>query len=64
MNLKIAGPYGERDDQQVLVQKVVPETDQVFVRLASNGKRLVSKLLKSSESLNKVNMLKVINQSI
>ena len=33
------GPYGERDDQQVFVQKVVPETDQVFVRLASNGKR-------------------------
>ncbi|XP_065056746.1 BTB/POZ domain-containing protein KCTD3-like isoform X2 [Rhopilema esculentum] len=34
------GPYGERDDQQVFVQKVVPETEQVFVRLSSNGKRL------------------------
>jgi len=34
------GPYGERDDQQVFVQKVVPETEQVFVRLAANGKRL------------------------
>ena len=38
----VLGPYGERDDQQVFVQKVVPETDQVFVRLASNGKRCVN----------------------
>ncbi|XP_067012116.2 BTB/POZ domain-containing protein KCTD3 [Anabrus simplex] len=34
------GPYGEQDDEQVFVQKVVPETDQLFVRLASNGKRV------------------------
>ena len=33
------GPFGEQDDEQVFVQKVVPETDQLFVRLASNGKR-------------------------
>lgn len=33
------GPYGEKDDQQVFVQKVVPETDTLFVRLASTGKR-------------------------
>jgi len=39
------GPFGEQDDEQVFVQKVVPETDQLFVRLASNGKRYVLLLL-------------------
>ncbi|XP_042884715.1 SH3KBP1-binding protein 1-like isoform X5 [Penaeus japonicus] len=34
------GPYGEQDDEQVFIQKVVPDTDQLFVRLASNGKRV------------------------
>lgn len=34
------GPYGERDDQQVFVQKVVPDTSQVYVRLCSTGKRI------------------------
>ncbi|XP_044729954.1 BTB/POZ domain-containing protein KCTD3 isoform X2 [Chrysoperla carnea] len=34
------GPFGEQDDEQVFVQKVVPDTDQLFVRLASNGKRV------------------------
>jgi len=34
------GPHGEQDDEQVFVQKVVPETDTLFVRLASNGKRV------------------------
>ncbi|XP_043931792.1 BTB/POZ domain-containing protein KCTD3-like isoform X1 [Protopterus annectens] len=34
------GPYGERDDQQVFVQKVVPDTSQIFVRLCSTGKRI------------------------
>jgi len=34
------GPYGEQDDEQVFIQKVVPETDEVYVRLASNGKRI------------------------
>lgn len=37
----IAGPYGEQDDQQVFIQKVVPETDKLFVRLSSNGQRYV-----------------------
>ncbi|KAG2469291.1 SHKB1 protein, partial [Polypterus senegalus] len=36
----ISGPYGERDDQQVFIQRVVPDTDRVFVRLSSNGKRV------------------------
>ncbi|RXG60839.1 BTB/POZ domain-containing protein KCTD3 [Armadillidium vulgare] len=36
------GPYGEQDDEQVFIQKVVPDTDQLFVRLASNGKRVCS----------------------
>jgi len=39
------GPFGEQDDEQVFVQKVVPETDQLFVRLASNGKRYVLVLI-------------------
>ncbi|KAG7204009.1 hypothetical protein KM043_001871 [Ampulex compressa] len=34
------GPFGEQYDKQVFVQKVVPETDQLFVRLASNGERV------------------------
>eukprot|EP00095_Tigriopus_kingsejongensis_P002161 snap_masked-scaffold248_size238799-processed-gene-1.13 protein:Tk02161 transcript:snap_masked-scaffold248_size238799-processed-gene-1.13-mRNA-1 annotation:"btb poz domain-containing protein kctd3" len=34
------GPFGEQDDEQIFVQKVVPETDSLFVRLASNGKRV------------------------
>lgn len=36
-----AGPYGERDDQQVFIQRVVPDTDKLYVRLSSNGKRSV-----------------------
>lgn len=34
------GPFGEQDDEQVFVQKVIPETDQFYVRLASNGERV------------------------
>ncbi|ELU16021.1 hypothetical protein CAPTEDRAFT_121615 [Capitella teleta] len=34
------GPFGERDEQQVFVQKVVSETDQLFIRLSSSGKRV------------------------
>ncbi|CAH1792251.1 unnamed protein product [Owenia fusiformis] len=34
------GPFGEQDDQQIFVQKVVPETDILYVRLSSNGKRI------------------------
>jgi hypothetical protein len=35
------GPYGDRDDQQVFVQKVVPfETDQIYVRFCSTGRRV------------------------
>lgn len=33
------GPYGERDDQQVFIQKVVPAASQLFVRLSSTGQR-------------------------
>lgn len=38
--IMFTGPFGEQDDEQVFVQKIVPETDQLFVRLASNGKRV------------------------
>lgn len=34
------GPFGEQDDKQVFVQKVLPDTDQLYVRLASNGERV------------------------
>lgn len=34
------GPYGEQDDEQVFIQKVVPETDQLYIRLSSTGKRI------------------------
>ncbi|CAB1348642.1 unnamed protein product [Coregonus sp. 'balchen'] len=34
------GPYGERDDQQVFIQRVIPDTDKLYVRLSSNGKRV------------------------
>ncbi|KAI2653836.1 SH3KBP1-binding protein 1 [Labeo rohita] len=36
----ISGPYGERDEQQVFIQRVVPDTDKLYVRLSSNGKRV------------------------
>lgn len=34
------GPFGEQDDEQVFVQKVIPDTDQLYVRFASNGERV------------------------
>lgn len=34
------GPFGEQDDEQVFLQKVVVVTDQIYVRLASNGERI------------------------
>ncbi|KAF6289039.1 SH3KBP1 binding protein 1 [Rhinolophus ferrumequinum] len=36
------GPFGERDDQQVFIQKVVPSASQLFVRLSSTGQRVCS----------------------
>lgn len=35
-----AGPFGDQDGEQLFIQKIVPETDQLFVRLASNGDRV------------------------
>ncbi|KAK4473071.1 hypothetical protein MN116_004262 [Schistosoma mekongi] len=34
------GPYGEREDILVFVQKLTPQANQLFVRLASTGKRI------------------------
>ncbi|ESO87705.1 hypothetical protein LOTGIDRAFT_179235 [Lottia gigantea] len=42
------GPFGEQDDQQVFVQKVVPETDQLFIRFSSSGQRVC--VIKSVDS--------------
>jgi len=35
-----SGPFGDQDDEQVFIQKIVPDTDRLFVRLASTGKRV------------------------
>ncbi|GMT10437.1 hypothetical protein PFISCL1PPCAC_1734, partial [Pristionchus fissidentatus] len=35
-----AGPYGDQEGEQLFVQRVVPDTNQLFIRLASNGDRL------------------------
>ncbi|TSO67462.1 BTB/POZ domain-containing protein KCTD3 [Bagarius yarrelli] len=40
MFISILGPFGERDDQQVFIQKVIPITNKLFVRLSSTGKRI------------------------
>ncbi|XP_005106240.1 BTB/POZ domain-containing protein KCTD3 [Aplysia californica] len=34
------GPFGEQDDQQLFVQKVVSDADQLFVRQSSSGQRI------------------------
>ena len=34
------GPFGDQDDEQIFVQKVIPETDVITVRLASVGTRV------------------------
>ncbi|KAG8448767.1 hypothetical protein GDO86_015723 [Hymenochirus boettgeri] len=34
------GPFGERDDQQVFIQRVVPDSNVMYVRLSSTGKRI------------------------
>ncbi|PIO59891.1 hypothetical protein TELCIR_18632 [Teladorsagia circumcincta] len=39
-NHLISGPYGDQDGDQVFVQRVVPNTNQLFVRLASTGERI------------------------
>ncbi|CAB1330704.1 unnamed protein product [Coregonus sp. 'balchen'] len=39
------GPFGERDDQQVFIQKVIPVTNKLFVRLSSTGKSLMWSVL-------------------
>uniref|UniRef100_A0A673ZE18 Potassium channel tetramerization domain containing 3 n=1 Tax=Salmo trutta TaxID=8032 RepID=A0A673ZE18_SALTR len=39
------GPFGERDDQQVFIQKVIPVTNKLFVRLSSTGKRCYSSVI-------------------
>ena len=35
----LLGPYGEQDDEQLFVQQIVPDSDELYVRLASTGKR-------------------------
>ncbi|XP_023321940.1 BTB/POZ domain-containing protein KCTD3 [Eurytemora carolleeae] len=34
------GPFGDQDDEQVFVQKLLPDTESVLVRLASRGSRV------------------------
>ena len=33
------GPFGEHDDEQVFVQRVIPEIDKIYVRLSATGCR-------------------------
>ena len=37
----VSGPFGERDEEQVFIQRVIPETNIIFVRSSSTGNRLV-----------------------
>lgn len=34
------GPFGEQDDEQIILQKVVPDCEKLYVRNASNGDRI------------------------
>ncbi|CDW56403.1 BTB [Trichuris trichiura] len=38
-NVLDVGPFGDKDSEQVFVQKVVPDTCQLYIRLASTGER-------------------------
>ena len=37
-----SGPYGDQDAEQLFIQRLVPDANMVFVRLASNGDRICS----------------------
>lgn len=41
MYVCVSGPFGERDEEQVFIQRVIPETNIIFVRSSSTGNRLV-----------------------
>uniref|UniRef100_A0A914D7J2 BTB/POZ domain-containing protein KCTD3 n=1 Tax=Acrobeloides nanus TaxID=290746 RepID=A0A914D7J2_9BILA len=43
------GPYGDQDGEQIFIQRIVPDTNLVFVRLASNGERIST--IRSTEGL-------------
>ena len=34
------GPFGDQETEQIFIQRVVPEANTVFIRLASNGDRI------------------------
>jgi len=36
------GPYGDREEIQVFVQKVLPHCDILYIRLSSSGRRYVA----------------------
>jgi hypothetical protein len=44
------GPFGDLDEEQVFVQRIIPETDTIFVRLSSDGKRVC--VIKSVDASN------------
>lgn len=37
----IPGPFGERDEEQVFIQRVIPETSSIFIRHSSTGNRYI-----------------------
>ena len=38
-SIPIPGPFGERDEEQVFIQRVIPETSSIFIRHSSTGNR-------------------------
>ena len=38
-SISIPGPFGERDEEQVFIQRVIPETSSIFIRHSSTGNR-------------------------
>lgn len=61
----LVGPFGDRDDQQVFVQKVVPDTDRLFVRHSYSGKRFcpftsVCKVMTSEHDKSTVHTLSLL----
>ena len=40
-SISIPGPFGERDEEQVFIQRVIPETSSIFIRHSSTGNRYI-----------------------
>lgn len=56
-----SGPFGERDDQQVFIQKVIPVTNKLFVRLSSTGKRYILRCIQFLNEMHTASFAKEIS---